>query len=135
MPDRVPKLMRKPYQRRQHPLTRWLSCVLLVLITHGATAELVHRHGGLSLSSAAAESVVVLSGTGESETAKPPLLSANNCLICQFQQHLTHGVFDTPQEAPRLAISPFVAAAISHQYDFRRGNSSRGRAPPATSLL
>ena len=81
MPNHVPKLMRKPYQRQQHPLTRWLSCALLVLITHGATAELIHRHGGLSLSSAVAEPVAVLSGTSESETAKPPLLCTPATMI------------------------------------------------------
>jgi hypothetical protein len=112
------------------PLGRLLSVVLLCLLGYGATAEAVHKHGGIA-PARAAESSVRFESQGADSDAKT-FVNENDCTLCQLQRNLFAGLL----YAPLRIVVPDVPArrtpTLATSYLFALRTSQRGRAPPVT---
>ncbi|HLL72775.1 MAG TPA: hypothetical protein VK363_15130 [Pyrinomonadaceae bacterium] len=118
---------------RRKYLARTLNSVLLLLIFYGATFGLVHNHTIYPPPLSTSETT--LDGAREADLTTKLLSTGKNCLLCQFHQQLSHGLFQAtpfapqpPARAVRLLDPDFNNYAAPHE-------SSRGRAPPVASLL
>jgi hypothetical protein len=112
------------------PLGRLLSVALLCLLGYGATAEAIHRHGGIAPVQAADSSVRFDRQSTDSNART--LVNENDCTLCQLQRNLFAGLL----YAPLRIIVPVVPArrtpALSTSYLFALRTLQRGRAPPFT---
>ncbi len=115
-------------------LARLMACVLLVLVSYGATAGAVHRHDD-----APRDASFAVGDTINNPNDAPATRGSSgngDCLICTLRQHLFVGVADTAPHRllpPATILSfaaPHFAPYFSPYYAPRRG-----RAPPSASLL
>jgi hypothetical protein len=115
---------------------RALSCLLLFLITYGATLGVMHRHGPSGPLGVSAESSAESVGRGQTGTPSSGLpFRPGDCSICQFQRQLNSGLLYTPvfvlvpesRPEPAHVASPFYLSATN--------TPRRGRAPPLLSLV
>jgi hypothetical protein len=110
-----------------------LNSLLLFLIFYGATCGLVHSHS-LSLQTDSTFGTTLV-GTREADLSKRLLSTGKTCLLCQFHQQLSHGLF----QATPFALQPHANStrllALSFNNYCAPHNSLRGRAPPLASLL
>jgi hypothetical protein len=117
-------------------VTRALAFLLFALILHGATAEILHKHGGLS--STRAEAVTATpsaSDSGGTDSSSQQTLTRNDCAVCQLHQHLSQTLFSAlPWTAPPPEQFTLTAAG-SVSYLSPTSRARRGRAPPPASLL
>jgi hypothetical protein len=110
-----------------------LNSLLLLLIFYGATCGLVHSHGVYL--QPVSTSGTTLDGTREADLTARLLSTGQTCLLCQFHQQLSHGLFQTtPFALQPPANSVRLQALTSDSYATPHG-STRGRAPPFASLL
>ena len=123
----------KIVSRRPKYLARALNSVLLLLIFYGATYGLVHSHTIYPPPFSTSETT--LGGAREADLTTKLLSTGKNCLLCQFHQQLSHGLFQASHFSPqpsahgvRLLDPAFNNYSAPHE-------SSRGRAPPVASLL
>ena len=125
---------RTAVSRPHAPVKRILAFVLLAFVTYAATAEAVHRHGGL-LPNALARSATVLSPSDDAGSSANDSRSSGECLICQLRQQLSFTLLNAPPlvVAPQLEIALAQATALP---SFSRPDApQRGRAPPLNSLV
>jgi hypothetical protein len=114
---------------------RALSCLLLFLITYGATLGVIHRHGLTWPLRVAAESTdkSVEGQTGPPSSRLP--FNPGDCSICQFQRQLNGGLIYTPV----FVLVPVSHSAPAHvapaSYLSATNAPRRGRAPPQSSLV
>ena len=113
-------------RRRRHP-SRALGCLLLLLIAYGATVQVVHSHGRVSLTRPAATAV---SDAGGSQSSRTGQHSHQECATCQFQQQLFNGLVDAPLFASAPAAQIAVACAPTVVFPSIIATPRRGRAPP-----
>ena len=120
-------------RRRREYLARALNSLLLLLIFYGATSGLIHSHAVYRLPPSTSKAT--LDGAREADLTTKLLSTGKDCLLCQFHQQLSHGLFQTTPFAPqsnahaaRLLDASFDNYSAPHK-------SSRGRAPPFASLL
>jgi len=117
-------------------MTRSLAFLLFALILHGATAEILHRHGGLSFARALASTATpAASDSGSQDSSSQQTLTRNDCAVCQLHQHLSNTLFSAlPWTAPPPEQFTLpVAGSVSYLSPTSRAR--RGRAPPLASLL
>ena len=133
MLEAVPSCIKNGSHRRRNRLARVMNSALLLLIFYGATCGLVHSHTGILLPDATFGTA--LGNAREADLTTRLLPSGKDCLLCQFHQQLSHGLFQTPPfalqahaNAVRLLTTAFNNYSAPH-------DSSRGRAPPLSSLL
>ena len=117
-------------RRRAHP-SRALGCLLLLLIAYGATVQVVHSHGRVSLASSAATAV---SDAGGSQSSRSGHSSHQECATCQFQQQLFNGLVDAPLFARTPATQIAAVCTLTIVYASVSTSPRRGRAPPLASL-
>jgi hypothetical protein len=109
---------------------------LLFLITYGATAGVLHKHGSLAPGKIAVASTTVAvnvsDGTGSSSTTNP--FRDLDCAVCQLHRQLSSGLLYAPVFMPALLTqsAPLFTPVIS--YLSATSIPRRGRAPPLTSL-
>jgi Protein of unknown function (DUF2946) len=115
-------------------MTRSLAFLLFALILHGATAEILHRHGGLS-TAVAQTATSSASDSGGTDSSSQQTLTRSDCAVCQLHQHLSQTLFSAlPWTAPPPEqFTLFLARSIS--YLSPTSMARRGRAPPLASLL
>jgi hypothetical protein len=134
MLEAVPSSIKNGSHRRRKYCARALNCLLLFLIFYGATCGLIHSHA-VYLPSIPTLATAVLDDARQTDSAARLLPSGKDCLLCQFHQQLSHGLFHT---AP-FALQPRASAALrrgTHSVNYSAPHeSSRGRAPPSASLL
>jgi hypothetical protein len=110
-----------------------MAFALLAFVAYAATAEVVHRHGGLSLVSPGASAVINPSGDAGSVANDSRAFS--DCLVCQLRQQLSFSLLNAPPLilAPpaQLARTPGAALPCFSRPD----TPQRGRAPPLASLI
>ncbi|HZH31717.1 MAG TPA: hypothetical protein VEY11_13220 [Pyrinomonadaceae bacterium] len=130
----VPNCIKNGSQRRRIYFVRAMSSLLLFLIFYGATCGLIHSHT-IYFASGSTLETAVFNDARETDSAARLLPSGKHCLLCQFHQQLSHGLFHTapfalqpPANATRLLAANFNNYSAQHE-------SSRGRAPPFASLL
>jgi hypothetical protein len=115
-------------------LKRILAFVLLAFVTYAATAEAVHRHGGLLLV-ATGSSTSAISPSNDAGSAANDSRANGECLICQLRQQLSFTLLN----APPLIVAPQAQIARAHATalpSFSRPDApQRGRAPPLASLF
>src|ERR1043165_1122079 len=89
---------------RSAKFRRTLGCLLLLMITAGATVEAAHSHGAVSPDSsdftASSDAGGSHSGTNHSHQQE--------CVICQLQQQLFIGLV----QVPPLALAPLMQLAF-----------------------
>lgn len=114
---------------------RALSCLLLLLITYGATVGVIHRHGLPGPFKAAAESAAksVEGQTGPPSSRLP--FNPGDCSICQFQRQLDGGLIYTPVFVLLPESHPAPAHVAPAFYLSATNTPRRGRAPPQLSLV
>jgi hypothetical protein len=133
MLEAVPNRITSGSLRRRKHLAGALNSLLLFLIFYGGTFGLVHSHS-FSLKPVS-PSGISLDGAREIDLTTQFLSTGKTCLLCQFHQQLSHGLFQTSP----FALQP--PANIDRLLTFSANNysapheSSRGRAPPSASLL
>jgi hypothetical protein len=116
------------------PLKRILAFVLLAFVAYTATAEAVHRHGGLLLVPGSSASTAI-SPTGDASSTVNDSRAVGECLICQLRQQLSFTLFNAPLliVAPQAQLARCAPAALPA---FSRSDTpQRGRAPPIISLI
>jgi len=118
--------------RRSANPSRVLGCLLLLLIAYGATVQIVHSHGLVSLVRPAATAIGDAGGSQSSRTGQH---SHQECAMCQFQQQLFNGLVDAPLFARTPAIRIAAACTLTIVYASISATPRRGRAPPLASLL
>ncbi|HJR09606.1 MAG TPA: hypothetical protein VJ842_20265 [Pyrinomonadaceae bacterium] len=129
----VPNRIKSGSQRRRKYLASALNSLLLLLIFYGATCGLIHSH--TIYLPPVSTSETTLDGTREADLTTKLLSTGKNCLLCQFHQQLSHGLFQTkPFALQPHAHAARLLAAVSNNYSAPH-ESSRGRAPPFASLL
>lgn len=133
MLEAVPSSIKNGCQRRRKHFARAMNCLLLFLIFYGATCGLVHSHTGYLPPTST--SGTFLNDAREADLTARLLPSGKHCLLCQFHQQLSHGLFHTtpfaqqpPASVACLLAADFNEHSVPHE-------SSRGRAPPFASLL
>ncbi|HYP01412.1 MAG TPA: hypothetical protein VER76_14575 [Pyrinomonadaceae bacterium] len=110
-----------------------MNSLLLLFIFYGATCGLVHSHTIYRLPFPTSETT--FDGAREADLTTKLLSTGKNCLLCQFHQQLSHGLFQATPFAPQPpAHALLLLAATSDNYSAPQ-ESSRGRAPPFASLL
>jgi hypothetical protein len=116
---------------------RALSCLLLFLITYGATLGVIHRHGPSGPPGVAAESAAKsVSGGGQTGTPSSGLpFRPGDCSICQFQRQLNSGLLYTPVFVLAPESHPAPAHVAPASYLSAATTPRRGRAPPQLSLV
>jgi hypothetical protein len=122
--------------RRHARGARALSCLLLLLVTYGATLGVIHRHGPSGTIRFAAE--VTAKSVVEGQTGAPSSqlpLRPGDCSICQFQRQFNSGLLYTPvfMPAPELHSEQAHLAPASYLSAFSTPRC--GRAPPKLSLV
>jgi len=119
--------------RRSQQLGRGLHCALLLVIFYGATCGLIHSHSDLRLINSTLGTA--LGEAHETDSTVRILPSGKDCLLCQFHQQLSHGLFHASpfNQRPPALVVPLLATALNNYYAPHK--SSRGRAPPVASLL
>lgn len=120
-------------RRKSAPLARLLAFVLLAFVAYTATAESVHRHGGLSLV-AQGSSVPAITSPDDSGSLVNDSRATGECLICQLRQQLSFSLLNAPSLniAPEVQLARVIASALP---SFSGTTApQRGRAPPLTSL-
>jgi hypothetical protein len=134
MLEAVPYSIKNGSRRRHVYFVRALNSLLLFLIFYGATCGLIHSHT-IYLASGSTLDTAVFNDARETDSATRLLPAGKHCLLCQFHQQLSHGLFHTtpftlqpPANATRLLAANFNNYSAPHE-------SSRGRAPPFASLL
>lgn len=116
--------------------TRALSCLLLFLITYGATLGVIHRHGPSGPLTVAAETTTKSVVKGQTGTPSSDLLlRPGDCSICQFQRQLNGGLIYTPVFALAPEAHPVPAHIAPASYLSATNAPRRGRAPPQLSLV
>ena len=112
--------------------SRSLGCLLLLLITYGATVEAAHSHGRVSLDR---PGLAAISDAGGSQSSDKGYSHHQECSMCQFQQQLFNGLV----HAPLFAITPSAQIpsvnTLAVVYPSISTTPRSGRAPPLTSLL
>ncbi len=133
MLEAVPSRIYNKSHRRRWYLARAMNSLLLLLFFYGATCGLVHSHTTYQLPDSTFETT--LDDARETDLTTRLLSSGKNCLLCQFHQQLSHGLFQaTPfAQQPTDNITRLLAATFNN-YSAPH-ESSRGRAPPSISLL
>jgi hypothetical protein len=115
------------------PLKRILAFVLLAFVTYTATAEAVHRHGGLLLA-AQASNATALSQSDDAGSSANDSRANGECVICQLRQQLSFTLLN----APLLIVAPQAQTARTQATALpslsRQAATQRGRAPPLASL-
>jgi hypothetical protein len=131
--EAVPSRITIGSRRRRKYLARALNSLLLLLIFYGATCGLVHTH---SLSrQPLSVSGTTLDGAREADLTTRLLSNGKTCLLCQFHQQLSHGLFQTTPFALQPPANVLRRLALSSDNYSAPHESSRGRAPPSASLL
>jgi hypothetical protein len=133
MLEAVPRSIKNGSRRRRKYFAGAMNGLLLFLVFYGATCGLVHSHT-IYLTPVSTHETVI-NDAREADLATRLLPSGKNCLLCQFHQQLSHGLFHTtpfalqpPATIAQQLAANFVAYSAPHE-------SSRGRAPPLASLL
>jgi hypothetical protein len=114
------------------PLARLLAFVLLAFVSYAATAESVHRHGGILLVSQVCSAPAIASSDETASSVNDDRVTAD-CLICQLRQQLSFSLLNAPSlnVIPQAQIARFSAAAL---FSFSgTAAPKRGRAPPCAS--
>lgn len=120
--------------RRAHG-ARALSCLLLFLITYGATLGVIHRHG-LSVPYKVADEATAKSVEGQTGPPSSRIpFQPGDCSICQFQRQLNGGLLYTPAFEPAPVSNPAPVNVAPVSYLSAAGTPRRGRAPPQLSLV
>jgi hypothetical protein len=121
----------KPTRLRRSTGSRFLSYLLLFLISYGSSTEIFHHHGLAASPRPAANVGTTVSDNGQNTSStKTPL--ERDCLICQFQR----GLSSTAIFVPFLVVAPthihfsISSRPVSQNSTFT--SASRGRAPPFT---
>jgi hypothetical protein len=120
--------------RPSAPSARLLAFVLLAFVTYAATAEITHRHGGLSLSKPGS-SATAINPAGDASSSANDSRALGECLICQLRQQLSFSLLNAPPliVASQVQFARTRAAAV---LSFSRPDTpQRGRAPPLASLI
>jgi hypothetical protein len=118
--------------RRKYP-ARAINSLLLLLIFYGATCGLVHSHS-IPLQPTSTLGIT-LDGAHEADLTMRLLSTGKTCLLCQFHQQLSHGLFQTTPFALQPPANIVRLFALSFNNYSAPHESSRGRAPPVASLL
>ena len=114
---------------------RALSCLLLLLVTYGATLGVIHRHGLTGpLRVAAASTGKSVEGQTGIPSSRPPF-NPGDCSICQFQRQLNGGLLYTPVFVLVPVSHPAPANTKPAFYLSATNTPRRGRAPPQISLV
>jgi hypothetical protein len=121
--------------RGRNPLTRLLSLLLFAFIIHGATAEIVHSHGGASLARHVVNTTTpAVSDPLDSDSSSQKTRTLNECVICQLHQNLSTTLFTAlPWMAPPTEQFTSILASAT-TYFSPASTPQRGRAPPLASL-
>jgi hypothetical protein len=115
---------------------RALSCLLLFLITYGATLGVIHRHGPVAPLGIAADASAESVGRGQTGPPASGLpFRPGDCSICQFQRQLDGGLLYTPFFVLVPESHPAPAHVTPASYLSATSTPRRGRAPPQLSLV
>ena len=110
---------------------RWLSCALLLLVAYSTTAEAVHSHKNLGQPIQSAESRLVTTSDGPSQSRGQ--IQSGECLACQFQQTLSSAEFFSPQLILAPVVSTPAASYSAVSVKTFSLSTGHGRAPPVFS--
>ena len=118
--------------RRNGNYRRVLGCLLLLMITYGATVEAMHSHGRIAPDRPDIAAISDASGSRSSNTRNS---HQTECPICQLQQQLFNGLVHAPLFAstPSAQIARVDTPTVI--YPLISTTPRRGRAPPPASLL
>jgi hypothetical protein len=120
--------------RRHAPLARMLAFVLLVFITHAATAGAAHRHGNAFKPDRATAAATIIS-SGNPGSTNGDTGTNGECLMCRMHQHLFAGLIHNLPDFIPPAVEPLRETVTSVSYFFTTNAPRRGRAPPASFIL
>jgi hypothetical protein len=123
--------------RRSYTLsTRVVALLLLAMIVHGATAEIMHKHGGLAPASTLLNTATpAASNSEDTDSSLNQTRTRSECVICQLHQNLSSTLFSSlPGIAPPRALLA-LGLAIASSYSSQNSTARRGRAPPSASLF
>jgi hypothetical protein len=134
MLEAVPSSIKNGSRRRRKYFAVAMNGLLLFLIFYGATCGLIHSHA-VSLPSISTPGTATLKDAREADLTARLLPSGKNCLLCQFHQQLSHGLFHATPFAPQPPASVARRLASNFNNYYAPHESSRGRAPPLASLL
>lgn len=111
---------------RRRAKRRALGCLLLLVITYGATVEAAHSHGSAAPNSSRSAAV---NDAGDSHSNTDGSQN-RECVVCQFQQQLFNGVV----HEPLLILAPSTQTAFVFTptvlYSSSLTSRPSGRAPP-----
>ncbi|HEV7903960.1 MAG TPA: hypothetical protein VGO96_08975 [Pyrinomonadaceae bacterium] len=112
-----------------------MNSLLLLLIFYGATCGLIHNHNVSLRPTSAPGTTPTLDNARESDLSAQLLSNGKTCLLCQFHQQLSHGLFQTTPFALQPSANVVRLIALTSDNYSAPHESSRGRAPPVASLL
>lgn len=130
----------KSNPRRSFKLsTRVVALMLFALIFHGATAEIMHKHGRPAAAAAGALlNATTTHAVGDSEDADSSLnqtRTRNECAVCQLQQNLSNTLFSSLRGTAPPSSQPVLNLATALSDSSQNSTAIHGRAPPSVSLF
>jgi hypothetical protein len=134
-PDEVTSNTKSNLRRSYTLSTRVVALLLLAMIVHGATAEIMHKHGGLAPVRALLNTASpAVSNSEDANSSLNQTRTLNECAVCQLHQHLSNTLFSSlPGTAPPRALLA-LGLAIAVSYSSQNSTARLGRAPPSASL-
>jgi Protein of unknown function (DUF2946) len=135
-PDEVTSNTKSNLRRSYTLSTRVVALLLFAMIVHGATAEIMHKHGGLAPASALLNTAShAASNPEDADSSLNQTRTRNECVICQLHQNLSNTLFSSlPGITPPRALLAH-GPAIAVYYSSQNGTAQHGRAPPSVSLF
>jgi hypothetical protein len=133
MLEAAPNSIKTGSHRRRKYFARAMNSLLTFLIFYGATCGLVHSHT-VYLSKVSTQETV-FNDAQEDDLTDRLLPSGKDCLLCQFHQQLSHGLFQTAPFTLRPPASIAYRLAANLDTCSASHESTRGRGPPSASLL
>jgi hypothetical protein len=105
---------------------RALGCLLLLMISYGATVEAAHSHGSVAPERAGFASLSDAGGS-QSDTNDS---QHRECVMCRFQQQLFNGIIHAPLFTLTPATQTAFVSTLTVPYLSSLTTRPSGRAPP-----
>ena len=136
-PDEVTSNTKSNLRRSYTLSTRVVALLLFAMIVHGATAEIMHKHGSaLAPASALLNTATpAASNPEDADSSLNQTRTRNECVICQLHQNLSNTLFSSlPGIVPPRALLA-LGLTIAASYSSQNSTAQHGRAPPSASLF
>jgi hypothetical protein len=130
----VTRSVRKESRSQYPERVRVLALSLLLLVSYGSTAEIVHKHSGF-IPNIDTGSTLRIQNHESGGAPDKNSTSGDVCLICQLHQHLSSSCLHSLLQVDLPSSTRSLTCAKVFSFGAMIATPSLGRAPPVPSSL